>query len=296
MADILNALSIDLEDWFHAELVRSRLSEPWPQRRVEWAVAPILELLRRYDVRATFFVVGDVMRHHPQLVRSLYEAGHEIGCHGLSHRPLWSLDPERFCQELAEFDRDAEGVLPLEEIVGFRAPTFSLDERSAWALQILEERGYRYDSSIFPLRTPLYGHQSCPVAPYHPSPQALTSDHPERSGCLEFPMTAYHLGDLAIPISGGVYLRMLPRSLWLYLLSRANAQGRPFVIYVHPWEADTETPRVRKLNPVDRLITYYNLGGTLHKLEALLCNFRLGPLRQVLGLDDARRAVAGVVT
>jgi polysaccharide deacetylase family protein (PEP-CTERM system associated) len=297
-----NALSIDLEDWFHAELVRS-LVQPQPagqgpERRVVWAVEPILALLRRYDVHATFFVVGDVMRHHPDLIRRIHGEGHEIGCHGWSHRTLWGLDPERFSWELDEFDRDASRVLDPQEIVGFRAPTFSLDERTAWALGILRAHGFRYDSSLFPMHTGLYGVDDCPPEPYRPTAQELTRDHAfeSESQLVEFPMTVYRAAGFRIPVSGGFYMRVMPLPIWRYLLSRFNAQGHPFVTYLHPWEGDPQTPRVKGLSPLKRFVTYYNLNMTLRKLEVLLGTFDFAPLKEVLEIAGGRlpRATEGV--
>ena len=287
-----NALSIDMEDWFHAELVRSRLEKAWPKRRIEWAIAPILTLLQRYNVRATFFVVGDVMRHHPELIGRIWEEGHEIGCHGWSHRPLWTLDPERFAWELEEYDRDAAGIVPVDEIVGFRAPTFSLDERTSWAIDILREHGFRYDSSIFPVRTYLYGLDGCPSIPYRPTGEELTCDH-EGQDFIEFPLTACRLGGFAVPVSGGFYLRAMPLSILQRLLARVNAQQRSFVIYLHPWEADVETPRVEGMSLMNRFVTYYNTKSTLHKLEVLLQNFSFVPLREVLGIQGGRCLPSG---
>lgn len=284
---MLNALSIDLEDWFHAELVRSRVGDD-PVRRVEWAVQPILTLLERYGVRATFFVVGEVVRHHPELVRRIYQAGHEIGCHGWSHRPLWSLGPERFAAELAEFDRDAAAVIPLDEIIGFRAPTFSLDGRTAWAIDLLQQHGFCYDSSIFPVRNYLYGVDDAPGGPYCPTSAELTADH-AGEGLVEFPMTVCRLAGLRIPVSGGFYLRAIPLPVLRHLLARVNAGGQPFVLYLHPWEGDTGTPRIKNLSPVTRFVTYYNQAGALRKLEKLLQSFCFAPLRDVLQLQNARR-------
>jgi len=283
-----NALSIDLEDWFHAELIRARGRGARPERRVPWAVEPILELLQRYDVRATFFVVGDVLRHHPDLVRRLYAEGHEIACHGWSHRTLWSLDPARFAEELDEFDRDAQGIAPVNEIIGFRAPTFSLDERTAWAVDILRDHGYRYDSSIFPVRNYLYGVDGCPRAPYRPTRAELTTDHAD-GALIEFPMTSCSLGGFDVPVSGGFYLRTIPQIILKPLLAHVNSEGRPFVIYFHPWEGDVRTPRVKGLSLVTRWVTYYNSGAALRKLEALLKRFEFAPLRDILGLSGARR-------
>lgn len=284
---MLNALSIDLEEWFHAELVRPR-AMPDPERRVERAVEPILALLERYGVQATFFVVGDVVRHHPELVRRIYQAGHEIGCHGWSHRPLWALTPEDFAAELDAFDQDAASVVPVDEVIGFRAPTFSVDGRTAWAIDLLQQHGFRYDSSIFPVRNYLYGMDGAPRGPYRPTSGELSADH-EEGILIEFPMTACHVAGLRIPVSGGFYLRAIPLPVLRHLLARVNASDHPFVLYLHPWEGDAGTPRLRGLSPVTRFVTYYNQGGTLRKLEKLLQSFQFAPLRDVLQLQDARR-------
>lgn len=284
---IVNGLSIDLEEWFHAELVRTRMGDPQPTRRVASAVEPILDLLRRHNVLATFFVVGDVLQHHPELVQRIHRAGHEIGCHGWSHLPLWALTPQAFAEELVCFDREVAGILPAEQVVGFRAPTFSLDARSAWALDVLRERGYRYDSSVFPFRTYLYGVDDCPPHPYRPTSAELTTDH-ANGGLIEFPMTTFRVAGFPVPVSGGFYLRILPLPVLSRLLQRINARGRPFVLYLHPWEADAETPRIGGLSPVDRFVTYHNAGTVLPKLEALLRRFAFAPLRRVLGIEGGR--------
>ena len=286
---MLNALSIDVEDWFHAELVRSRVRADRPERRVPWAIEPFLTLLDRYQVQATFFVVGDVLRHHPDLVRRIYSAGHEIGCHGWSHRPLWTLAPRRFAQELAEFDRDAAGIVPLDEVIGFRAPTFSIDARTWWALGVLRRHGFRYDSSVFPMRTPLYGIEGAPRRPHRPANVEVHAAEGQES-LVEFPMTVCRWAALDLPVSGGFYLRAMPLSLLSLLLRRVNRGGDPFVLYLHPWEADSQTPRVRGLGPMQRFVTYYNAGSVLTKLEALLQRFRFAPLREVLGMTAVRRA------
>lgn len=288
---IRNALSIDLEDWFHAELVRPHAGDA-PTSRVVEATEPVLALLERYGVRATFFVVGEVLRAQPQLVRRIYEQGHEIGCHGWSHRPLWALDPAHFVQELEAFDCAAAKVLPVEEVIGFRAPTFSLDERTAWALEVLRGRGFRYDASLFPVRNRLYGVAHCPQRAYCPLPGDLFRGHElkgeDQRGLVEFPMAAVRLVGLQVPVSGGFYLRATPWPLLKALVNKVNAEGRPAMFYLHPWEADAGTPRVRGLAPWERFVTYYNGSSVLPKLEALLQSFALAPLREVLGLQGRR--------
>lgn len=277
---MLNALSIDVEDWYHPELVREHVDLAQAERRVQQATAPILDLLERYGVRATFFIVGEVAQAAPDLVREIARRGHEIGCHGMSHRTLHELGPEAFRAELAAYGAAMAG-LGVGEISGFRAPTFSLDQRSAWAIPILAELGYRYDSSIFPLRNPVYGVSGAPLVPYRIGAQDVS--RADADGPLgEFPMSVWQAGPLRAPVSGGFYLRALPWPLLRGLLGRINAAGRPFVIYMHPWEADAGTPRQGGLSLLARWITYVNIESTLSKVERLLQRFAFGPLRDAL--------------
>ena len=242
-------------------------------------------------------MVGDVLHHHRDLVRRIYEEGHEIGCHGWSHRPLWSLDAERFDEELEEFDQEVASVMPREEVVGFRAPTWSLDERSGWALDVLCRRGYRYDSSIFPIRNYLYGITGAPSQPYRPTAQELTVDHTDQqlaeAQITEFPMATYRLLGMPMPVSGGFYLRAIPQPVVRLLVRAMNAQDHRAMIYMHPWEADCQTPRMRELSWSNRLVTYYNQKSVLRKLEDLIKRFRFAPLREVLGIRGGRAQPEG---
>ena len=289
---IRNALSFELEDWFHAEL-----ASPWvigtPPSRLAWAVEPILVLLQRYRVRATFFVVGEVLRHHPELVRRIYDQGHEIGCHGWSHRPLWALDPQRLARELQAFDRDAAGVVPPERVIGFRAPAFSLDQRTHWAIDVLRDHGLRYDSSIFPVRTCFYGLEGAPPRPYRPTSKELTLDH-EGSEFLEFPLTTYPLAGFHLPISGGFYLRAMPLAMLRYGFSQVNARGDPFVLNLHSWETEAKMPLPKGVPWSSRWIIQHRTTSTLCKLEALLKGFRFAPLREVLALHGGRAVTVDV--
>jgi len=276
----LNALSFDVEDWYHAELIRHNLKgEPRPQ--VEEATRPILSLLEHYGVRATFFVVGEVAALHPNLITKIGAAGHEIACHGMSHRPLWDMEPDDFRQELEAFAEAVGEIVDMKNVVGYRAPTFSLDNERRWAIEVLKEYGYRYDSSIFPMRTYLYGVDGCPASPYHPSEADITVDAAE-GNFVEFPLSALRIGSLAVPVCGGFYLRAIPYPVLLWALHRINQQEQPFVLYMHPWETFRDTTRLRSLSPLSRFVTYYNIGSTLSKLERLLSTFRFAPLREVL--------------
>lgn len=290
-----NALTIDLEDWYHPELVRPRLGSAEPKPQADQSTQQLLELLRSRGVKATFFVVGEVARRSPGLLRSIAAEGHEIACHGMSHRPLWKMTPDEFRQELAEFGSLIAEILPGHRVEGYRAPTFSLDNRTRWALTILAEMGYHYDSSVFPLRTPLYGVAGGPIEPYFPSPddvavadqgpRSRSSGGQPSSSVLEFPMSVWTWAGLRVPVSGGVYLRALPMRLITWCLRQINKK-RPFVIYVHPWEAYAQTPRLALPLP-SRLATYHNMGAVLPRIAALLDEFSFAPMRTVVSELEA---------
>ncbi|MGQ9492167.1 MAG: polysaccharide deacetylase family protein [Anaerolineae bacterium] len=276
---MLHALTIDLEDWYHPELVRPWLSSGEQETQIEQSTWPLLDLLRERRVQATFFVVGQVAQQHPSLIEAIAVQGHELACHGMSHRPLWEMKPDDFRAELEEFSRVMSAITPGAEIIGFRAPTFSLDNRTRWALGILTEFGYLYDSSVFPMRTPLYGVNGCPLTPYRPSAEDIAK--PDAHGVLlEFPMSVWSCVGLKIPVSGGVYLRILPLALVKFGLGQISSQ-RPFVIYVHPWEIYPNTPRL-ELPFLARLATYHNIGKMLSRLTAILDAFSFAPMRTAL--------------
>jgi len=275
-----NALSIDLEDWFHPLLVQPFLRDVERVSRVVDASGPLLELLDRHDVRATFFCVGEILEHHPELIREINGRGHEIGFHGMTHRPLWDLTPTEFETEVRDFEGLTARVLGQERSVrGFRAPTFSLDAKTTWALPILARFGYSYDSSVFPMRGPLYGVPAAPVSPYRVSaedPGAIDANSP----LLEFPPAVCEVMGMRIPVGGGFYLRLLPLPMLAKLLELIN-RDRPFVLYVHPWETDPATPRMN-LKPLARFATYHGLGSTLAKLDRLLTRFRFTTVDKVI--------------
>lgn len=277
----MHGLSVDLEAWYHPELVRPHVPGAVREAQLEEALEPFLDLLEKHQVRATFFVVGELMAGCAALLRRLQEQGHELGCHGWSHRPLWELGEDRLRSELSRFWEEA-GRLGLAGIVGFRAPTFSLDEGTAWALTVLKEFGFRYDSSVFPARTPLYGVADAPLAAYRPSAEDLR--HPSPDGLLwELPLTVCHVGPWRVPVAGGTYLRLLPFPFLRWCFDRVAREGRPLVLYVHPWEAHAGTPQVG-LPRFSRWATYGGREKVLPRLERLLQRYAFGPLGQVLGV------------
>jgi polysaccharide deacetylase family protein (PEP-CTERM system associated) len=275
----INALSIDLEEWYHSELVegrRSRISQ------VAEATKPILDLLDQYQTKASFFVVGELAEQNPDLIQSIFRKGHEIGCHTFSHKLVWNLDESLFRGELERFHSVLERILGKVNIKGFRAPCFSIDNRNKWALRVLVDYGYQYDTSIFPLKiNPLYGISGAPTQPYRISLEDVRKED-SQSPLMEFPLCPLKIGGLKIPISGGFYLRALPRLFLHWGLRRIN-RSQPFLVYFHPWEGYKNTPRF-KLPLFNRVISYYGITSALGKFEFLLKRFRFDRLDQVLGL------------
>jgi peptidoglycan-N-acetylglucosamine deacetylase len=282
-----NGLAVHLEEWYDARFFAPYLRPGRPEERLAWAVEPLLALLERRQVRATFFVAGDALSAHPELVQRIHGLGHEIGCYGWRPRPVRGLAPELFSRDLEAFDRAAADVLPIDEIVGFRAPGFSLDATTGWALGALRQRGYRYDASICPARTPWYGVAGAPLSPYRPSAGDALRHDP--AGALwEFPQTVCTLGGLTLPVAGGLGLRATPLPLLHSLVARVLRGGRPVTLYVAPWEADPGTPVSRRAPLLARMGGRIGVRTTLTKLDALLAVYPFGPLRDALGLPPKR--------
>jgi len=276
----INAMSIDLEEWYHSELVEGRKSS---FSQAEEATKPILELLDRYQTKASFFIVGEVAEQNPGLIQSIFEKGHEIGCHTFSHKLLWKLDESLFRGEIEHFQSVMERILGKIKIKGFRAPCFSLDNRSKWALRVLSDYGYQYDASIFPVKiNPLYGISGAPAQPYRISFEDVRKEDPQ-SPLMEFPLCPLTIGRLKIPISGGFYFRILPLPFLYWGLKRIN-RDKPFLLYFHPWESYEKTPRF-KLPLFNRVISYYGVSSALKKLEFLLEHFKFSRVDHILGLE-----------
>jgi polysaccharide deacetylase family protein (PEP-CTERM system associated) len=236
-------------------------------------------MLQRHGARATFFVLGDVAARHPELVRRIAAEGYEIGCHGMTHTPLWRLAPDTFRAELRSFRAAVRAALGRDDSIGFRAPTFSLDRGTAWALAVLAEEGFRYDSSIFPRRVRLYGVNGAPPGIYRPAADDLAR-HADDGALIEFPVAVDTLAGVRIPVAGGFYLRAMPGAVLGALLARVHRR-RPVVLYVHPWECTAAVPRLA-LPQADAFITYFGLERVLPRLERLLARFGSRPMREIL--------------
>lgn len=263
-APLVNVFSIDLEDWFCVQNLTKVISRSdWEKcdQRVELNTLRILDLLSKHRVIGTFFVLGWVAERYPDLIREVEHRGHEIASHSYSHRMITEMTPDEFRADL-ERSLDVLASLSSEPVIGFRAPSFSLTRKTWWAIDILQSCGLRYDSSIFPIG-------------FHPDygvPDAALTAHRVSDGLLELPMSCAEVFGRKVPCSGGGYFRLYPYPVTRALMRRCNAQGRPVIFYLHPWEVDPDQPRV-DLPAVKRFRHYNNLELTMSRLDQLLQDF-----------------------
>jgi len=277
---LLNILTIDLEEWYHPEYVKDKVAKNKGER-ITKNLNKTLGFLRERKVSATFFVVGELIEKHPEIQEMVIENRHEIAFHGYHHKPLWKLNEKKFELEIRKFQS-----LMKERCIGFRAPSFSLNNETRWGLKVLESARYKYDSSVFPTKTPLYGHFWAPTRPYKPSHEDMTKED-EKTKIWEFPLLTYKLFYLRVPVAGGFYMRILPASLIKRGIKKMNKQGFPAVVFLHNWELDRETPKL-KLGPYRSFVTYHNLEATKRKLNFILSGFKFTDFRSFIegGLLD----------
>jgi len=269
---IVNAMTIDVEDYFHVSVfdgVVPRANWQTFESRVCRNTERLLQLFSEHDVRATFFVLGWVAERYPELVTRIASLGHEVASHGYGHRLIYDQTPPAFRDDVRRSKALLEAASG-RRVRGYRAPSYSVTPRSLWALDILIEEGYTYDSSIFPIRHDRYGIPLCPRHPY------LL----ERSvgSLVEAPASTTTIGPLNFPIGGGGYFRILPYGLTRWGIDRVNRlERRPAIFYLHPWEIDPEQPRLRA-GLLSRFRHYRNLDQTEARLRRLLSEFKFGPL------------------
>lgn len=275
MSGVRHAFTVDVEDWYHGIPGRGESNVYLP--RLERGLEVLLQLLDRRSVKATFFWLGELVARHPDWLLRIASSGHEIGCHGWSHEFIYKMSPQRFREETLRA-RDAIGNVIGRAVEGYRAPYFSITKNSWWALEILSELGFTYDSSIMPIRNWRYG---LPAFGQHP--QAVET----KSGRLwEIPISVRRCLGFKVPVSGGAYFRLYP-----YAFTRANIRAHegvlgPAVFYLHPWELDPEQPRVG-FSWKEWCTHYVNLSSTQPKLERLLGDFAFGTLREMIASRTA---------
>jgi polysaccharide deacetylase family protein (PEP-CTERM system associated) len=274
---IRNGLSVDVEDYFHAEAITCSIGRhTWDslESRVVRNTHQVLDLLAEHKVKATFFILGWVAARFPQLVRDVQSCGHEIACHSYWHRLIYELDPKEFREDTRKAKEAVEEAAGVEAI-GYRAPTFSITKRTLWALEILAELGFQYDSSVFPIRHDLYG---IPDHPRFPSRHGKA----DTWSLLECPISTWRFSGMNLPFGGGGYLRILPLAYTHYAFRKVNGhEQRPVIVYFHPWEIDPNQPRINV--PLrSRLRHYTNLGTMRQRISEILRRYEFVPLCELL--------------
>lgn len=271
-----NILTIDVEEYFHpSEVQRSIPIEEWSglPSRVEASTDHILELLDRRSTRATFFVLGWVAERHPGLIRRIAEAGHEVACHSYAHQLVYSLTPEQFREDTERAVNAIGNAVGLRPTL-YRAPSFSITNRSLWALQILVECGFQYDSSIFPISHDRYG-----IPGFKRHAQVVRTP----SGPIfEVPVATTELmSGTIVPVGGGAYMRILPYRYMAAGIRRVNQKEKsPACIYLHPWEIDVDQRRIAE-GFVSQVRTYTGIAGMARKLDRLVTDFQFSPMSSV---------------
>ena len=278
---ITNALTVDVEDYFHVtafdQVITPSDWERYPYRAGD-NTRKVLDIFDKYSVKGTFFILGWVAERDPTLVREIERRGHEIACHGYGHQLAYRIGPEAFQRDVHRAKIHLEDLTGVP-VIGYRAPSYSITGTSLWAIDILIEEGFNYDSSIFPIKHDIYGIPDSPRFPYR-------VERGERM-IREFPISTFRIKffgrDFHLPVAGGGYLRFFP----LWVIRRAfrsinEREGQPVVLYFHPWEVDPAQPRIPA--PLkSRFRHYRNLDTTESKLSRLLAEFSFAPMRQVLG-------------
>jgi polysaccharide deacetylase family protein (PEP-CTERM system associated) len=282
---IINAMSVDVEDYFHVSVfdgIVPRSAWESMESRVRANTERLLNIFDEFDIRSTFFVLAWVGERHPDLVLEIAKRGHEVASHGYAHRLVYDQTRTAFRDDVKRAKailEDASG----RTVLGYRAPSYSITPRSLWALDVLIEEGYQYDSSIFPIRHDRYGIPVSDRAPYRVDRPAGT--------IIEVPGSTTRAGSLNLPVAGGGYFRILPYWWTRWGISRVNEQEhRPAVFYLHPWEIDPDQPRL-KAGRLGRFRHYRNLAHTETRLRQLLTDFRFDTMQTLVA--SVRLEVAG---
>ena len=270
---ITNALTIDVEDYFQVSAFAPYIRrDEWDTRecRVERNVERILAMLAQRDCKATFFTLGWVAERYPQLVRRIVNGGHELASHGYGHQRATDLDRKAFAQDITRAKKLLEDIAGIE-VLGYRAPSFSIGSSNLWAFDSLAQAGYQYSSSIYPIKHDHYGMPDSPRFAYRLA-----------CGLLEIPVTTLRMMSRNLPSSGGGYFRLLPYGISRWMIQRINQVDRESAIfYFHPWEIDVDQPRVEGIDLKSRFRHYVNIPRMESKLQSLLADFRWGRMDQI---------------
>lgn len=281
---ITNAMSVDVEDYFQVSAFAGTISrDDWATMpsRIERNTDKVLQIFADTGVKSTFFTLGWVARNHPGLVRRIVEGGHELASHGMAHFRATDQDEATFRRDVAETKKlleDTGGVA----VTGYRAASFSIGATNLWTLRVLREEGYRYSSSIYPVRHDHYGMPEAPRFTFHP----VGAD-----GVVEFPVSTVRLFDRNLPCGGGGYFRLLPYAVFRRLVRRVNSgDGKPAIFYFHPWEVDPDQPRPPGLSAKTRFRHYINLGRMEDRLRTMLSEFAWDRIDRVFAAEVDKAA------
>jgi len=277
-----HALTIDVEEYFQIHafscVIPTGSWDSYPSA-VEINTERILDLLDEQGVSATFFCLGWIAERNRELIRSIHKRGHEVACHGHMHQVISNQDPAAFREDVARAKDILEDCIG-RSVIGYRAPTYSITSRTLWALDILEDLGFRYDSSIFPIYHDNYGIPDAPRIPHRL----------RHSSMVEFPISTFRIGSVNLPVSGGGYFRLLPYFVTRSALRSIQRLGQPFVFYIHPWELNPETPRITEAPALSRFRTYIGINRSFSRFRRLLQDFDFTTVHEVLkdcGLAEA---------
>ena len=265
----MNLLGIDFEDWFHPELIQRHIITKNNEPIVVQGIDKILDWLRKNDTYATFFMVGELLESKPEILDKILGSGHEIAFHTMYHTRLDTPNfREKFAEEVKKFADLTKG-----KSRGFRAPSFSLNYSTSWAIDVLAENNYQYDSSIVPVKTRLYGIADADTKPYKISSSKLDGNDPDGK-MLEFPLLTTTIFGKKIPAGGGFYLRSLPLKIIKSAIRNCNKDDYPATFYIHSWELTPEFMPKISLPFVDSFITYHNLDKAFGKMDKLIKEFK----------------------
>jgi len=270
MKKIINYLTIDVEDYFQVAAFEKNVKIcEWGsfESRVTANTQRVLEVLEKVNTKATFFVVGWIAEQFPLLVEEIAKAGHVIGCHSYLHQKVYTMTPEQFREDTKKAKMILEDISG-QPVLGYRAPSYSITNKSLWALDILGELGFTYDSSIFPIYHDAYGIPNAPRFAYR-----------HANGLMEYPISTVKLFGLNVPVAGGGYFRLFPYGLTKFALEKIGKKdGKPFVFYLHPWEIDPTQPRMQNVRLSSKFRHYNNLDKVEARFEKLLRDFSFEPL------------------
>lgn len=277
-SDVLNAMTVDVEDFFHVSAFESVISpSQWKdyQPRVDTNTRRLLDLFAKKEVKSTFFVLGWVAERYPDLIKEIHSQGHEVASHGYAHKRVILLSRDEFLQDVKRSKNHLEDLLG-EQIIGYRAPSFSIGYSNEWAFEVLAELGFKYSSSTYPVKHDLYGTPDWPRFAYN---------RPEN--IIEIPIPTLRLMGKQIPIGGGGYFRLYPYKVTQKLVSKYLRQEKqPYSFYFHPWEIDADQPRLKNAPLKSRFRHYVNLHRTEAKLIRLLDDFNWSTMRYVYGVSQ----------